>query len=95
MATLTSLIPDVDVLVSLATEEVAEVVLRLAEEHKQNNLAHLQSIASQITGTPGAINGYPQNRRKDAELVLAEAWNWMLVQGLLIPEPGISGTNEP
>lgn len=93
MATLTSLIPDVDVLVSIATEEVAEVVLRLADEHKQNNLAHLQSIASQINGTPGANNGYPQNRRKEAELAIAEAWNWLLVQGLLIPEPGINGTN--
>ena len=93
MATLTSLIPDVDVLVSIATEEVAEVVLRLADEHKQNNLVHLQFIASQINGTPGANNGYPQNRRKDAELAIAEAWNWLLVQGLLIPEPGINGTS--
>jgi uncharacterized protein (TIGR02391 family) len=93
MATLTSLIPDVDVLVSLAPEELAEVVLRLAAEHKQNNLAHLQSITSQITGTTGANNGYPQNRHKDAELALAEAWNWLLVQGLLIPEPGYNGNN--
>lgn len=86
MATLTSLIPDVDVLVSLAQEELAEVVLQLAAEHRQNNLIHLQSITSHI-------NGYPQNRRKEAELALAEAWNWLLVHGLLIPEPGINGSN--
>lgn len=93
MATLTSLIPDIDVLISLAPEEVAEVVLRLAAEHRQNNLAHLQSITSQITGAPGANNGYPQNRHKDAELAVAEAWNYLLVQGLLVPEPGYNGTN--
>lgn len=93
MATLTSLIPDVDVLVSLAQEELAEVVLRLAAEHRQNNLAHLQSITLQITGIPGANNGYPQNRRNDAELAVAEAWNWLVVQGLLIPEPGYNGIN--
>lgn len=93
MATLTSLIPDVDVLVSLAPEELAETVLCLAAEHRQNKLAHLQSITSQIQGTPGANNGYPQNRRNDAELAVAEAWNWLLVQGLLIPEPGYNGTN--
>lgn len=93
MATLTSLIPDIDVLISLAPEEVAEVVLRLAAEHRQNNLAHLQSITSQITGTPGANNGYPQNRHKDAELAVAEAWNYLLAQGLLVPEPGYNGTN--
>jgi len=93
MATLTSLIPDVDVLISLAPEELAETVLRLAAEHRQNKLAHLQSIASQINGTSGADNGYPQNRRNDAELAVAEAWNWLLVQGLLIPDPGYNGTN--
>jgi len=93
MATLTSLIPDVDVLVALAPEELAEVVLQLAAEHRQNNLAHLQYITSNITGTPGANDGYPQNRQKDAESAVAEAWNWLLVQGLLIPEPGYNGTN--
>jgi uncharacterized protein (TIGR02391 family) len=67
--------------------------LRLAAENRQNNLAHLQSITSQISGTPGAIDGYPQNRRKDAELAVAEAWNWLVVQGLLIPEPGYNGRN--
>jgi len=93
MATLTSLIPDIDVLLALAPEELAEVVLRLAHEHRHNNLIHLQSIASNIHGTPGANDGYPQNRRKDAELALAEAWNWLSIQGLLIPEPGTNGNN--
>lgn len=93
MVTITSLIPDVDVLVSLAPEELAETVLQLAFEHRQNNLYNIQYLTSQINGTPGANDGYPQNRRKDAELALAEAWNWLLVQGLLIPEPGINGTN--
>jgi hypothetical protein len=37
--TLTSLIPDVDVFVALAPEELAEVVLRLAAEHRQNNVS--------------------------------------------------------
>jgi len=93
MATLTSLIPDVDVLISLATEELAETVLHLAAGHRQNKLAHLQFITSQINGARGDDNGYPQNRRNDAELAVAEAWNWLLVQGLLIPEPGYNGGN--
>jgi uncharacterized protein (TIGR02391 family) len=93
MATLISTIPDVNVLVALAPEELAEVVLRLAHEHRQNDKVHLQVLASHIRGTPGASDGYPQNRKKDAELALAEAWNWLLVQGLLIPEPGTNGNN--
>jgi uncharacterized protein (TIGR02391 family) len=93
MATLTSLIPDVAVFLALAPEELAEVVLRLAHEHRQNNHIHFQTIASHIYGTPGANDGYPDNRRNDAELALAEAWNWLLIQGLLIPEPGPNGNN--
>ena len=93
MATLTSRIPDIGVLLALAPEELAEVVLQLAHEHRQNNKIHLQAIASHIHGTPGANNGYPQNRKNDAELVLAEAWNWLLIQGLLISEPGPNGNS--
>lgn len=93
MATLTSLIPDIDVLLALAPEELAEVVLRLADEHKQNNLAHIQAVTKPIYGTMGIDDGYPEHRRKDAELAIAEAWNWLWIQGLLIPEPGINGNN--
>lgn len=93
MATLLSIVPDIDVLVALAPEELAELVLRLAHERRQNDLIHLQSIASDIHGSPGTSDGYPQNRKRDAELALAEAWNWLSVQGLLIPEPGTNGNN--
>ena len=93
MATLISIVPDVDVLVALAPEELAEIVLRLAREKMQNNQIHLQAIASDIHGSPGTSEGYPQNRKKDAELALAEAWNWLSVQGLLIPAPGSNGNN--
>ena len=93
MNTLTSLIPDVDILLSLAPEELADVVLKLADEQSQNSQAHLQSITAHINGSPGANNGYPQNRRNDAELAVAEAWNWLQMQGLIIPEPGTNGQN--
>jgi uncharacterized protein (TIGR02391 family) len=94
MATIKSLVPDVDVLIKLAREELAEVVLQLAKEHRQNGLIHLQALLAQVTGTPGGgDDSYPQNRRRDAEMALAEAWNWLLVQGLLIAEPGSNGSN--
>lgn len=66
MSTLISLIPDIDVLVALAPEELAEVLLRLVHERMQhNNLVHLQSIVSDIHGNPGANDGYPQNRKRE------------------------------
>lgn len=93
MALLTSEIPDVEVLLALAPEELAETVLRLVEQSRQNTTVHLQSLVSQIHGNPGVTAGYPDNRKRDAELALAEAWNWLCVQGLLVPEPGGNGHN--
>lgn len=93
MSPLTLLIPDVGVLVALAPEELAEIILQMAHERRQNDLIHLQSIVSDIHGSLGSSDGYPQNRKRDAELALAEAWNWLSVQGLLIPEPGTNGNN--
>jgi len=78
---------------ALAPEELAEIVLRLAYERLHNNQIHLQSIASDIHASPDVSAGYPQNRKGDAQLALAEAWNWLSVQGLLIPEPGTNGHN--
>ena len=94
MATLNSLIPDVDVLISLAPEELGEVVLRLAAEHRQNSgLTHLQSVLPMATGIPEAAKEYPNNRTVEVELALAEAWNWLISHGLLVPDPGINGSN--
>lgn len=93
MATLTSLVPDVDVLLALSQEELAGIVLQLAKEHRQNRLIHIQSFTTQIQGSVLGNDGYPAHRRPEAEMALAEAWNWLTVQGLLIPEPGINGSN--
>jgi uncharacterized protein (TIGR02391 family) len=93
MNTLKSLIPDVDVLVALPPEEIAQTLLGLINERLQNGLIHLQSLAIDIDGQPGQFNGYPQQRKRDATLALAEAWHWLTIQGLLIPEPGGNGNN--
>lgn len=93
MSTLISLIPDVEVLVQLSPQELAFVLLQLANEHKQNGLIHPQALLQHIHGNSGASNGYPQNRKQEAEQACAEAWNWLSVQGLLIPDAGINGNN--
>lgn len=85
--------PDVDVLLSLAPEELAEVILKIADEQSQHGKIHLQHIATHINGSPGADDGYPQNKRSAAELAIAEAWHWLQMQGLIIPEPGTNGNN--
>jgi uncharacterized protein (TIGR02391 family) len=93
MPTLITLIPNVDVLVALSQEELAGILLQLAAEHRQNQLIHAQVILSQVNGSVGGSDGYPQSRRREAEIAVAEAWNWLTVQGLLIQEPGSNGNN--
>jgi uncharacterized protein (TIGR02391 family) len=92
MPTLVQTIPDVDVLLNLSNEELAEIVLQLANEFKQNERIHNQTLFEQINGNLGN-DGYPLNKREEAQIALGEAWNWLIVQGLLIPEPGINGNN--
>lgn len=65
----------------------------MAFEHKQNDLIHIQGLINHISGVSGTSNGYPQNKRSEAELAFGEAWNWLMVQGLLIPDPGMNGNN--
>ena len=93
MKTILTLIPDVEVFLTLSTEELAFSILLLANEHKQNNIVHHQVIIDQVNGAPAFSNCYPQNKRVDVELAFAEAWNWLMVQGLLIKDLGVNGNN--
>lgn len=93
MQTILTRIPDPLVFVALSAEELAFTLLLLADEHKQNNIVHHQAIIGQIDGVPGANNGYPQAMRAEVELAFAEAWNWLMVQGLLIKDVGPNGNN--
>ena len=93
MSNLVALIPDADILLKMAMEELGAILLKLASEHSQNGLTHQQTIFSQIHDSPSGQQGYPQNKHRDVELAVGEAWNWLMVQGLLIPDAGINGNN--
>ena len=93
MSNLVALIPDADILLKMAMEELGAILLRVASEHSQNGLTHQQTIFSQIHDSPNGQQGYPQNKHRDVELAVGEAWNWLMVQGLLIPDAGINGNN--
>lgn len=93
MPHLQSILPDVDVLLSLQPEELAKVVLRLARERRQNGIVHVQSIIRDVTEPPPGATPYPQDKRRSAELALSEAWNWLKVSNLLIPDCGMNGVN--
>jgi uncharacterized protein (TIGR02391 family) len=94
MTTFTSLIPDIDLFLEMAPEDLAAITLQLAYELKSGTgQVHPQALIQQFNGTSGESNGYPQNKRQDAELAFSEAWNWLTVNGLLIPDSGTNGNN--
>ena len=93
MNIITTLIPDIDVLLALLPEELAGTLLKLAHESKQGELVHPQTLLQQIDGISGGPSGYPANKRPEAVQAFSEAWNWLTVQGLLIPDAGINGNS--
>jgi hypothetical protein len=88
MRSLAEEIPDIQVLLALAPEELAYTVLRLGSVNDQNGLFHPASFEAQPNGPR-----YPQERATQAAVALGEALAWLTVNILVMPAPGINGNN--
>ena len=93
MNNLTSFLPNLDLLIALSPEDLAEILLPLAKEHRHNRLIDFGTIRSKIDGLPHRENDFPAGLRHQAEQALAEAWTWLVVNGLLVPDPSENGRN--
>lgn len=93
MATLPELIPDVDHLLSLEAEELATLLLAALTDQRQNNLVALPNFLSSLSNHHPHRGSYSDPRKDEIATAITEAWNWLEVQGLLIPAPGINGSN--
>jgi uncharacterized protein (TIGR02391 family) len=95
MPTLQQLIPDVDALLALAPEELAPHLLQVAKTQLQNGIFHPGDLTLVTVGT--GMSAHKQSayqiRASEVELAVSEAWNWLRVQGLIVPAPGINGNN--
>ncbi|MRW91842.1 TIGR02391 family protein [Duganella sp. FT80W] len=88
MRSLAEEIPDIQVLLALAPEELAYTVLRMGSLNDQNGLFHPASFEAQPNGPR-----YPQERAAQAAVALGEALAWLTVNILVMPAPGINGNN--
>lgn len=91
MPLLNNLVPDAAVLLALEPEELAGVLLNgLYEESKREGRSkfhpsHISAIYVDSTTIPTGVQPYAAS--KDAiELATAEAWHWLLLQLLLVPD---------
>jgi hypothetical protein len=85
-------IPDIQVLLALEPEELGAKMLFLMGS-RQGNLSYTGLIeepwAEIVPGRPQ----YPPNTKGAGQIAIAEAWAWLIAQGLIIPQPGINGMN--
>lgn len=86
------LVPDADVLVQLAPEELAFSLLRVAMTNLQNALVHRNTVIS-IDPPVGTDRPYRPQVKREVALALIEALQWLEVNALLLPAPGINGQN--
>jgi hypothetical protein len=96
MTTLRQLIPDVDVLLALAPEELAPHLLEVAKSQLQNGMflpANLTLVISGLGITAHQHSPYG-GREGEVELAAAEAWNWLKVQGLIVPASGMNARTD-
>jgi Protein of unknown function (Hypoth_ymh) len=93
MTSLPELINDVDFLLTMEAEELAATMLPLLAKSRQNAGVNLGNYASSLFSAN--MGGHRYDDRKQNQIILAvtEAWNWLEVQGLLIPAPGMNGTH--
>jgi uncharacterized protein (TIGR02391 family) len=81
--TIEQLFPDVQILLALAPEELAPYLLLVAKSQLTNGMFGI-SVRQHV---PYRVC------ENEAGLALAEGWNWLEVQGLIVPAPGINGKN--
>lgn len=91
------LISDPDVLPALAPEELAGCVLKLIPDLMQSGGVHQQTIHYL---SPNAVQHFAQGapnlthaKVQEIEGAINEAWQWLRVNLLVVPVPGINGTN--
>lgn len=100
MKELHSAIPDPDVVIALAVEELAGSLLLLIRERMDATRSIHVSPSGLVNEMMGAKtieeggDGYPRDKRVEVAFALTEALTWLQVQGLLIPHPSEQGEPE-
>lgn len=92
MRTVVQAIPDVDVFLALEPEELGAKLLFLAKDRQRvHGMFSPAGFEGEIwEGLLHRQPTYPQNRRHEIALALAEAWAWLEAQGLIVPAPSQS-----
>jgi hypothetical protein len=90
MRELTHTIPDVDAPLTMEPEVLGAkmlFLLRKRASHSGENF-HAGNLNGELrhnSNTPGVAHAYSESRRDQVDLAIAEAWQWLIAQGFLVP----------
>jgi uncharacterized protein (TIGR02391 family) len=85
MATIQDYIPDADTLIALAPEELAFPVLQLAHASMEHGHFHPTNFMN--------VRVYNGLHEGDVGLAMREAWHWLEINMLIVPDSGANGVN--
>ena len=95
MIELPQAVPDADILLAMEPEELGAKLLFLLRKETNRAPFILSNFILQLWPgnlVPGQEPPYPTARRGEIDLALAEAWSWLVAQGLLVVFPNATGT---
>jgi hypothetical protein len=88
---LDQLIPSIEIFRAMSVEDFGHVLLKVAKSQLQNGTFWPDGIV-QVDGRGYKRAPFPGHER-EVERVLAEAWNWLSTNSLIVPAPGLNGAN--
>jgi uncharacterized protein (TIGR02391 family) len=95
MKELHAVIPDTDAVLALEPEELAGVLLRCLRDRvarESRAINPYNCIIELRSGEPyHQASGYPQQRIKEVQAAVSEAFAWLEAQALLVPQPEAPG----
>ena len=87
-------IPDVGVLLSLAPEEIAGVIVVQLNGRFGEKKFHPGNLKNELWSTThGNQPQYPKDRKAEVQLALSEAWSWLEVNILIVPASDTTNAN--
>jgi uncharacterized protein (TIGR02391 family) len=87
-------VPDPDVLLAMEPEELGAKLLFLLRKEANRAPFILSNFILELWPynlLPGQASPYPTARKDEINLALAEAWSWLVAQGLLVVFPNAAG----
>lgn len=91
MTTLAKLIPDVETLLSMSPDELGRILLSLVAGHQgQNGIFQPSNVGRALSLVD---DWYPPTRNNEIDAAIQEAWAWLTINMLVLPAPGINGSN--